>query len=154
MTYAVPRDVVDAFYSAYSSRDPVQIGAMLDDDVEWSVNGPVEVMQVCGVWRGKQAIVERFSNFIPRIIQFKSLKIEALLVDGDTSAMFGRFCCTHRPTGRLISHRVAHLVRYRDGKVASYRAMNDSFDAAEQYVGHHIPLTDDAPAMSDDIVAL
>jgi hypothetical protein len=56
----------------------------------------------------------------------------------------------HCPTGRQISHRVAHLVRYRDGKVVSYRAMNDSLDAAEQWVGHHIPLTDDAPLMVDD----
>ncbi len=41
-------------------------------------------------------------------------------------------------------------MRYRDGKVVNYRAMSDSLDAAEQYVGHHIPLTGDAPAMAND----
>lgn len=155
MAYIVPLDVAEAFYRAYASRDPQRIGAMLDEDIEWTVAGPVEVMQVCGTWRGKQAVVDRFSSFVPKLIQFKSVQIETLLVDGDHSAMFGRFCCVHRPTGRQISHRVAHLVRYRDGKVISYRAMNDSLDAAEQWVGHHIPLTDDAPLMSDDdLVAL
>jgi hypothetical protein len=60
----------------------------------------------------------------------------------------------HRPTGRTICQRVAHLAHYRDGKVVSLRVMNDSLDAAEQYVGHPIALTDDAPAMSDDIIAV
>jgi ketosteroid isomerase-like protein len=154
MAYTVSRSVVDAFYRAYTSRDPQQIGAMLDDDVEWYVAGPTEVMQVCGTWRGKAAVIERFSTFIPNIIQFKNLQIETLLADGDSSAMFGRISCVHRPTGRQISHRVAHLVRYRDDKVVSYRVMNDSLDAAEQYVGHHIALTDDAPPVSDDLVVI
>lgn len=154
MAYTVSRSVVDAFYRAYTSRDPQQIGAMLDDDVEWYVAGPTEVMQVCGTWRGKAAVIERFSTFIPKIIQFKNLQIETLLADGDSSAMFGRISCVHRPTGRQISHRVAHLVRYRDDKVVSYRVMNDSLDAAEQYVGHHIALTDDAPPVSDDLVVI
>jgi ketosteroid isomerase-like protein len=154
MAYTVSRDVVDAFYRAYISRDPEQIGAMLDDDVEWFVAGPTEVMQFCGIWRGKQAVIERFSDFVPKIIQFKGLQIETLLVDGDSSAMFGRISCMHLPTGRQICHRVAHLVRYRGDKVVSYRVMNDSLDAAEQYVGHHIALTDDAPTMSDDLIAL
>jgi ketosteroid isomerase-like protein len=154
MAYAVPRDVVEAFYRAYISRDPEAIGAMLHDDVDWVVAGPIEVMQVCGVWRGKAAVIERFANFVPKLVQFKALEIESLLVDGDSSALFGRISCVHRQTGRQICHRVAHLARYRDGKVVSLRVMNDSLDAAEQYVGHHIALTDDAPAMSDDFVAV
>ena len=48
MTNSVPRAVVDAFYQAYISRDSEQIGAMLDEDVEWYVAGPAEVMQVSG----------------------------------------------------------------------------------------------------------
>lgn len=150
MAYVVPRDVVEAFYRAYVSRDPQQIGAMLDDDVEWVVNGPIEVMQVCGVWHGKAAVIRRFSSEMPKIIAFKSLDIESMLVDGDSSAVFGRISCVHLPTGRHICHRVAHLAHYRDGKVVSLRVMNDSLDAAEQYVGHHIELNDDAPLMVDD----
>jgi ketosteroid isomerase-like protein len=150
MANAVSRDVVEAFYQAYVSRDAERIGAFVDDDVDWVVNGPVEVMHVCGVWRGKAAVIARFASEMPKIIQFKSLEIESLLVDGDSSALFGRIACVHLPTGRQICHRVAHLAHYRDGKVVSLRVMNDSLDAAEQYVGHHIALTDDAPLMVDD----
>ena len=154
MTYAVPRDLVDAFYHAYISRDAQQIGAFLDDDVEWIVAGPVDVMQVCGTWRGKAAVVDRFATQMPKILRFKHLEIESLLVDGDSSAMFGRISCVHIASGRSICHRVSHLVRYRDGKVASLRVVNDSLDAAEQYVGHHIALTDETLAPQDDLIAL
>jgi ketosteroid isomerase-like protein len=151
MTSPVSRAVVDEFYAAYISRDPQRIGATLDDDVEWHVAGPVEVMLVCGFWRGKAAVMDRFARVVPQIIEFKSLDIESLLVDGDRSAMFGRIHCLQRATGRTISHRVAHIVRYRDDKIVYFRVINDSLDAAEQYVGHRIDLKGDAPvAPSDD----
>lgn len=140
MTAPVPRSVVDALYQAYISRDPQRIGALLDDDVEWHVAGPAEVMQVCGYWRGKAAVIDRFARIVPQVIDFKSLDIEHLLVDGDRSAMFGRITSVHRRTGRRISHRVAHIARYRDGKVVYFRVVNDSLDAAEQFIGHHLDL--------------
>jgi ketosteroid isomerase-like protein len=154
MAYAVSRDVVEAFYRAYVTRDAEQIGAWLDDDVEWIVAGPVEVMHVCGYWRGKAAVIERFATQIPKVIRFKGLEIESLLVDGDNSAMFGRVSCVHIASGRSICHRVAHLVRYRNDKVISHRVINDSLDAAEQYVGHHIALTEDNAARHDDLIAV
>jgi ketosteroid isomerase-like protein len=155
MPNSVSRDVVDEFYRAYVSRDPQRIGATLDDDVEWHVAGPAEVMQVCGYWRGKAAVIDRFARVVPQVIEYRGLDIESLLVDGDSSAIFGRVHCVQRATGRLISHRVAHVVRYRGGKVVHFRVINDSLDAAEQYVGHRIDLTADAPsASSDDLIAV
>ena len=154
MADAVSRAAVEAFYQAYITRDPQRIAAVVDDDVEWIVAGPVDVMQVCGSWRGKAAVMDRFATQIPKIIRFKRLEIESLLVDGDSSAMFGRFSCVHIPSGRSICHRVSHLVRYRNGKAVSLRVVNDSLDAAEQYVGHHIVPHDKAIEPLDDLVAL
>ncbi len=154
MTAPVQRSVVDEFYRAYISRDPQRIGALLDDDVEWHVAGPAEVMQVCGYWQGKAAVIDRFARVVPQIIDFKSLHIDHLLVDGDHSAMFGRITCLQRQTGRLISHCVAHVARYHDGKVVYFRVINDSLDAAEQFVGHPIDLTATAIPADDDLVAV
>ena len=148
MTEAVSRAAVDAFYEAYASRDPQRIGAVLDDDVEWQVNGPSEVIKICGYWRGKAAVIDRFTRLVPQVIAFKKLDIEHLLVDGDHSAMFGRITSRHRDSGRTISHRVSHIVRYRNGKVASFRVINDTFDAAEQFLGHRLSLND-GPAPAD-----
>jgi ketosteroid isomerase-like protein len=141
MTEPVARSVVEEFYCAYVSRDAERIGAMISDDIEWYVAGPAEVMQVCGSWRGKAAVIDRFARVVPQIIEFKNLQIENLLIDGDSSALFGRITVLHRASGRLIAHRVAHIARYRDGKAVYFRCVNDSLDAAEQYIGHAIDLT-------------
>ena len=154
MTEPVPRAVVEEFYRAYVSRDPQRIGALVDDDVEWQVAGPAEVMQVCGHWRGKAAVIDRFARHVPQIVEFKSLDIECLLVDGDSSAMFGRIACTLRKSGRTVSHRVANYARFRDGKLVFFRMLNDGFDAVEQFIGHRIDLTDDIVEPRDDVFAI
>lgn len=154
MTTAVSRAVVEAFYRAYVSRDPERIGALIDTDVEWHVAGPVEVMQVCGQWRGRAAVVDRFARLIPQVIEFKSLDQECLLVDRDCSAMFGRITCRHRQSGRVINHRVAHFARYRNGKVVSLRVINDSLDAVEQFIGHRINLASEAVSADEDLAAI
>lgn len=154
MTAPVSRLVVEEFYRAYVSRDPQRIGTFLDDDVEWLVAGPAEVMQVCGQWQGKAAVIDRFARVVPQVIDFKNLHIEHLLVDGDHSAMFGRVTCVHRRTGRLISHRVAHVARYYDDKVVYFRVVNDSLDAAEQFVGHPIALANSADPIDADLVVV
>ena len=151
MTDSVSRAAVDAFYEAYASRDPQRIGAVLDDDVEWHVNGPTEVIKICGYWRGKAAVIDRFTRLVPRVIAFKKLEIEHLLVDGDQSAMFGRITSRHRDSGRTISHRVSHIVRYRNGKVASFRVINDTFDAAEQFLGHRINVESEPLSSESDV---
>ena len=150
MTQPMSRSLVESFYQAYDSRDPQRIAAFLDDDVEWDVFGPAAVMQVCGQWRGKAAVVERFTSLVPRIVEFKCLDRDCLLVDGDRAAMNGRVTSRHRESGRIISHRVAHFVQFRDGKVISFRAINDTLDAAEQFLGHAIDLG--AVATDDDLV--
>lgn len=141
MNDPVSRAVVDRFYQAYDSRDPERIGALLDENVEWDVFGPVAVMQNCGQWRGKAAVIDRFARVVPQVIDFKKFERDFVLVDGDQSAACGRFIITHRATGRTISHRCGHFIRYRAGKVVSFRAMIDTLDAAEQYIGHRIDLS-------------
>jgi ketosteroid isomerase-like protein len=154
MTGIVSRSAVDGFYRAYISRDPASIGAVLDDDVEWHVNGPTEVMRICGFWRGKAAVVDRFTHLVPQVIAFKSLDIEHLLVDGDQSAMFGRITSQHRESGRVISHRVSHIARYRKDKVAYFRVVNDTFDAAEQFLGRRLNLDAASAAAEGDLVVV
>jgi ketosteroid isomerase-like protein len=154
MNEAVPRTAVEAFYEAFISRDPERIGACLDDNVEWHVGGSVDAMQICGTWRGKAAVIDRFTNLVPRVIKFKKLEIDSLLVDGDSSAMFGRISSIHRASGRLICHRASHIARYRNGKVISFRVINDSLDAAEQYVGHRIDVFADPDCGQGDLIAV
>jgi ketosteroid isomerase-like protein len=156
MTYAVSRAAVNAFYDAYLSRDAQRIGALVDENVEWSVIGPSDVMQVCGVWRGRAAVIDRFARAVPPIVDMIQLSTECLLVDGAYSALSGRITCRHVPSGRTITHRVAHFIRYRNDKALSVRILNDSLDAAQQFVGHSIMPVEDAPPLAgeSDLIAI
>ncbi|MDO8876869.1 MAG: nuclear transport factor 2 family protein [Pseudolabrys sp.] len=138
MSGPVSRTTVEGFYVAYDVNDAERIAAYLDDDVEWIVFGPPALMQVCGQWRGKAAVFDRFSRLLPQLLEFKRFERHFMLVDGDESAACGRIIGKHRASGRIISHRSAHFIRYRDQKVIAFRAVTDSLDAAEQYIGHRI----------------
>jgi ketosteroid isomerase-like protein len=152
MSDVAARAVVEKFYQAYDTRDPQRISAFLDNDVEWNVYGPIEAMQVCGQWRGKAAVIDRFTREIPDVLDKSVFERDCLLVDGGQSAAFGHVTSRQRKTGRIISHRCAHFIAWRDDKILSFRCINDGLDAVEQFLGHRIDLS--ADASESDIVAI
>ena len=64
-----------------------------------------------------------------------------LLVDKDRAASYGRLSGIRREDGRTISYRYAHFLRFEADKVAEFRSVIDSFDAAEQVLGHPFDLS-------------
>ncbi len=98
----VPRSVVEAFYAAYAARDVGRISEFLDDDVEWTISGPIDVMPFCGTHRGKTAVLDLIGRQVPEVLQVFSFVSEAILVDGDRVAMLNRQSASRhrRPPGR------------------------------------------------------
>ena len=64
-----------------------------------------------------------------------------MVVDGDRVATLNRLSATRSDDGRVISYRLAHFMRFRDGKVVENLSLIDSFDAAEQVLGHPLAAT-------------
>ena len=134
----VSRSLVQAFYEAFASRDPVRVAELLADDVEWNMAGPVDVFPFCGPRRGKAAAMEYLGQLVPSVFAIKRYEPLEMVIDGDHAATFSKVTAVQRATGRVITYHCAHLVRFRDGKVASVRGITDTFDVAEQVVGHRI----------------
>jgi len=148
MAPPVARTTVAAFYQAYASRDPAKIAPFIDDNVEWMIVGPIDLFHFCGRRRGKAAVLELFGRTIPDILQVTGVVSDMLLVDGDQVAALNRLTAIQRATGRIISYRVAQFLRFRNDKVVDFRSLIDSFDAAEQVLGHHIALrVDESPPL-------
>src|SRR5262245_43631753 len=143
MSGPVSRTAFTAFFQAYASRDPARIAPFLADDVEWMIVGPVDLLQFCGHRRGKAAVIDLFQRVIPNVLQINSVESDFALVDGDRAASCNRIIAVQRATGRVISYRTAQFVRFRDDKVIEYRSIIDSFDVAEQVLGHPIDLSAD-----------
>jgi ketosteroid isomerase-like protein len=146
------------FYEARMSRDPDVIAPFLHDDVEWAVAGPVDLIPFCGQYHGKAAVMDAMVRVAPSVFKVTKLNVDELLVDGDRAAAFNRLAAIQSGTGRTITYQRAEFFLFSDNKILVYRSVLDSFDAAEQMLGHAINTSlTNAPsdfATSGDRIAL
>ena len=153
MSEPVKRELVEAFYKAYVSRDTDKIGQFLADDVEWSISGPVDVLPFCGTRHGKAAVLDMVGRLIPEVFRIFSFVPDAMLVDGEQAATLSRLTA-RSGDGRVISYRLAHFVRFRAGKIVHNRSLIDSFDAVEQVLGHPLDLHEGERHEFGDLIAV
>ena len=139
MTSPSIRPIVEAFYQASAERDLERIMSFVSDDVDWLVQGPIDIFAFLGQRRGKTAVLDGFAE-IGRKMNVTGYKVETLLVDGDRAAALIRLTATVRVTGKTVSVRTSQFSRFRDGKVIEMRSILDSYDMVEQVLGRSIDL--------------
>lgn len=138
MVYSLTREHVEAFRRARRSRDPQQIEPFLDDNIDWLLTGPVELLGFCGQRRGKAEVLDCLTRQHPAVLSMFSVETAAMLIDRDRAASLSRMTAVQRSTGRTISYNQAQFLRFRAGRIVEYRGIIDSFNAAEQLIGHPI----------------
>jgi ketosteroid isomerase-like protein len=154
MGYQVPRSLVGAFYEIYAARDVQAMAQYFHDDVEWTINGPVDYLSFCGTHRGKAAVADMIQCQIPKVLRTYSFVPEAIVVDGDQAAMLSRQSSRRTTDGQPISYRVSNFMRFLDGKLMENLSLIDTFDAVEQVLGHPLAVQE-APALDPDgVVAI
>jgi ketosteroid isomerase-like protein len=142
MSKQVPRAVVKAFYHALSIRDMDRLATYLDDEVVWTISGPVDILPFCGQRVGKDVVMKLLERDIPTLLSSRRFVAKTMLVDGDRAAVLGKLAATKRDGGRAISYRIAHFIQFRDEKVIDYVSIIDSFDAVEQMLGYSLDAYD------------
>jgi len=154
----VSRQRVRDFYEARMSRNPDLIAQFLHDDVEWAIAGPIDLIPFCGQYRGKQAALDALVRVAPAVFRVTKVNVDEILIDSDRAASFSRLTAVLHDTGRTITYQRAEFFQFRDNKIIAYRAVLDSFDMAEQMLGHAINTSvTNAPsdfAVAGDRVAL
>ena len=149
----VSPELAEAYFKAFASRDPQAFGVFLHDQVVWTISGPVDVIPYCGVHRGKAAVIDIMARRAPKVLRHVSVTREKFLVDGNRGAALTRLTARLAGDGRRVSYRVANFFRFQNGKVIENVSLLDSFDAAEQVLGHAIEVGD-APPLADDDIAM
>jgi ketosteroid isomerase-like protein len=153
---ATTRELVEAFYRAYTARDSAAMAPLLADDVDWTISGPVDVLPFCGSHHGRQAVLDLVDQRIPAVFSVFAFVCDQMLIDGDRAATLHRISA-RTPDQRVISYRVAHFFRFADGKLVENLTLIDSFDAVEQVLGHPLSLHESPPlaaAADGEVVAL
>ena len=155
MSNHVQRSVVEAFYRALSIRNMAALSDYLDDNVHWTISGPVDILPFCGQRIGKAVVMEMLVRDSPALLTGRRFVPSAMLVDGDRAAVLGKLTATKRDSGQAISYRIAQFMRFRDDKVAEYVSIIDSFDAVEQLLGYSLDVSDGrSPAAEGNLVAV
>jgi ketosteroid isomerase-like protein len=139
---SVPRAVVEAFYHALSVRDMAALANFLDDDVVWTISGPVDILPFCGQRVGKGLVMMLLGRDSPTLWSSRRFLAKTMLVDGDRASVLGRLTATKRASGQAISYRIAQFIQFRDKKVVDFVSIIDSFDAVEQLLGYNLDAYD------------
>lgn len=154
MGESVSSAAVQAFNEALASRDPVRLARCLADDVEWHIAGPIDVFVFCGYRRGKAAVADYIGRLVPSMFTVKRIESKDVIIDGATVAIRNKVTAVQKGTGRVLTYQSALFVTFRDGKVMSVKGVADTFNIAEQIVGHRIdPYREPDPAFCRDLIA-
>jgi ketosteroid isomerase-like protein len=140
MTETTIRPIVEAFYQASAARDVERVMSFIADDVDWLVQGPVDIFAFLGQRRGKAAVREGYRE-LARKLEITGYQVEVLLVDGERAAALIRLTSIVRATGKIMSVRTSQFSRFRAGKIVEMRAVLDSYDMVEQTIGRALDVT-------------
>ena len=89
MTQQVTRAVVDAFYRAYTERDVEKIAPFIDDEVEWTISGPVDILPFCGKRHGKAAVLDLIERLVPAVFRVTGFVPDTIVVEGAGESRVG-----------------------------------------------------------------
>ncbi len=131
------RAVIEDIQDAFRHGDYARIAAHYDDDVDWLFYGPPSIFPEVGRRSGKVAVFQVFEALNVKF-RFHRHVTEQLIADGDRAASIADITLVQRASGRTIRCRIASFHRVRNGRVVEYRGFTDSFDAAEQVLGHEL----------------
>jgi ketosteroid isomerase-like protein len=138
------------FYDAYIARDAARISATLHDEIKWQITGPSDRFDFYGARRGKEEVIELIARIVPCYFLITGFDFDHVLVQGGRVATYGQVRARQRDTGRSLRFRFAHFLHFVEGRLIDYRVIADTFDLAQQLVGHSIDVSRTMP--SDPLV--
>lgn len=134
------RERIYDLYAAYSKGKFDFVLNHFDERAEFTSYAPVEVFPYLGRRHGRAAIAETMNKIK---LEFETIAFHPIfIVAGNEDAaaiLLARL--RQRATGRIIQLLLAHFLRLREGRIVELREFMDSFDAAQQVLGHQLKLT-------------
>jgi ketosteroid isomerase-like protein len=118
-------DVVRRGYEAFGRGDLDALLSLLDEDVEWTTPGPVE-LPTSGTRRGLKQVAD-FFKAVEEVFEIQRFEPKAFVAQGDRVIVLGEETSRVKATGKVLSAAWAHAFTLRSGKVV---AMQEYLDTA------------------------
>ena len=128
-----------AVHRAVNDRDFRDIEALIDEDVEWAIYGPIDMFPFLGARQGRDAVLDVIRQLADNF-HVRRFDRESIMLGVDSAASMLRYSLTALDSDKPISLRVAQFAQFRAGKLISMRVLVDTFDLVEQALGRAIHL--------------
>jgi ketosteroid isomerase-like protein len=128
-----------ALHRAINERRHEDLEALIDDDVDWAIYGPIDMFPFLGARRGKEAVLEVIRQIADNV-RVHRFDRETIMLGVDSASSMLRYSLTMLDSSKPISLRVAHFAQFKAGRLASIRVLVDTFDLVEQALGRPIHL--------------
>ncbi len=128
-----------ALHRAINERQLDDLDAVIDEDVDWAIYGPIDMFPFLGARRGKAAVIEVVRQ-IAENIRVRRFERETIMLGVDQASSMLRYSLTALDSDKPISLRVAHFAQFKAGRLRSIRVLLDTFDLVEQALGQPIHL--------------
>jgi hypothetical protein len=126
-------------HRAINERQREDLEALIDEEIDWAIYGPVDMFPFFGARRGKAAVLEVIRQ-IANNIRVHRFDRESIMLGVETAASMLRFSLTMLDANKPISLRVANFAQFKAGRLVRIRVLVDTFDLVEQALGHPIHL--------------
>jgi len=128
-----------AIHRAINERQFDDFDALLDDDVNWAIYGPIDMFPFLGQRRGKEAVLDVVRQ-IAEHFRVHRFDRETIMLGVDSASSMMRYTLTSLESNKPISLRLAHFAQFKAGRLSSIRVLVDTFDLVEQALGRPIHL--------------
>ena len=126
-------------HSAINERRFEDIEALIDDDVDWAIYGPIDMFPFLGARRGRDAVIEVIRQ-IAENVRVHRFDRESIMLGEESASSMLRYSLTAMDSNKPISLRIAHFAQFKAGRLFSIRVLVDTFDLVEQALGRPIHL--------------
>jgi ketosteroid isomerase-like protein len=128
-----------ALHRAINERQQEDVEALIDDEVDWAIYGPIDMFPFFGARRGKAAVLEVIKQIADNV-RVHRFDRESIMLGVESAASMMRYSLTALDANKPISLRLAHFAKFKAGRLSSIRVLVDTFDLVEQALGRPIHL--------------
>jgi ketosteroid isomerase-like protein len=128
-----------ALHRAINDRQLEDLESIIDEDVDWTIYGPIDMFPFFGARHGRAAVFEVIRQIADNV-QVHRFDRESIMLGSESGSSMMRYSLTLLDSNKPISLRLAQFAQFKAGRLTSIRILVDTFDLVEQALGHPIPL--------------
>ena len=123
-----------ALHRAINERQFNEIDTLIDEDVDWTIHGPVDLFPFFGARRGKDAVLEVIRQIASRV-RVHRFDREAIMLGLESASSLLHCSLTMLDTNKPLRIRLAHFAQFKEGRLSSLRILVDNYELAERAFG-------------------